>query len=338
MRPSRISVALATFNGERYLAEQLESIAQQTLAPHELVVSDDGSTDSTLEIVEAFAHRAPFPVRSERNLARLGFADNFLTAAGLCEGELIAFADQDDVWLSTKLERAAAAFTPDVVLAVHTCQLVDEALRPLGRVFPRIERRHVAAPLESHPWFHMPGMAMLFASHLLTVADWHRRPRSHFAPGERIYHDEWIHVLAQVCGRIAFLPDALTLYRQHGVNVTGAPGPRLQALSRDAVTVGFGYYSNRAAQAEEWSNLFAELGAEADAAEKPAFATAAEFFGDLARRLRLRLEAYAPAARARRLAGLMRIGLRGAYGRRSRGGFGLSGFARDILMIALGRR
>ena len=272
MTPSRISVAMATFNGERHLAAQLESIAQQTLAPHELVVSDDGSTDSTLEIVEAFERRAPFHVRIERNPTRLGFAANFLTAAERCEGELIAFADQDDVWLSTKLERAAAAFAPGVVL------------------------------------------------------------------GERIYHDEWIHVLAQVTGSIAFLPDVLTLYRQHGVNVTGAPGARLRTLSRDAVTVGFDYYSNRAAQAEEWSNLFAELGAEADPSEGPAFARAAQFFRDLGRRLRLRLEVYAPAARGRRLAGLTRIGLRGAYGRRSRGGFGLSGFARDVLMIALGRR
>jgi glycosyltransferase involved in cell wall biosynthesis len=336
MSARRISVAMATFNGERYVEQQLASIEQQTLAPLELVVSDDGSTDSTLQIVEEFARRSPFQVTVQRNATRLGVANNFLTAASLCSGDLIAFADQDDVWLKNKLERCAAAFAARVVLAVHACRVVDDSLTPLGRVFPRIERAHVAKPLESHPWFHMPGMAMLFSAELLKVADWRRRPRAHFAEGEQVYHDEWIHVLAQVCGEIAFLPDVLALYRQHGVNVEGAPAARLKAVSRDAVTVGFEYYRNRAAQAEEWSELFAALAAGGD--DGRVYARGADYFADLARRLRLRVQAYAPEQRARRLAALARMARRGAYGRRSRGGFGLRGLARDVLMIVLGRR
>ena len=92
---------MATFNGDTYLSPQLQSLARQTLLPHELVVCDDGSTDRTLEIVRAFAADAPFPVRVHRNDEHLGFADNFLKAAVLCGGELIAFCDQDDVWQAT---------------------------------------------------------------------------------------------------------------------------------------------------------------------------------------------------------------------------------------------
>jgi glycosyltransferase involved in cell wall biosynthesis len=330
---------MATYNGERYLEGQLASIGAQTLAPSELVVCDDGSTDATLAILEAFSRRSSFPVRIHRNETRLGFADNFLTAAALCQSEKIAFSDQDDVWAVDKLERCAAAFTDGVVLVVHTCELVDETLRPLGRVFPRIRRGFVAEPLESDQWFHMPGMAMLFAAELLQVADWHRRPRSHFEPGGSVYHDEWIHVLAQVCGKIAFLPDTLSQYRQHGINVTGAPGPPLIERSREAMTVGLAYYSDRAIQAQEWCELFTGLAkSEEDPFRRARYERGAAFFVALARRLRLRVSVYAPERRAQRLLALSRVLAVRGYGRRRRGGFGLRGLMRDIVMLGLGRR
>ncbi|MGA8529432.1 MAG: glycosyltransferase, partial [Acidobacteriaceae bacterium] len=119
--PDRISVAMATYNGEKYIREQLDSIARQSLLPYELVVTDDGSTDGTLEMVEDFARSAPFPVKIHRNDVRLGFADNFFKAASLCEGELIAFSDQDDVWLEDKLSVCSSHFVdPDVFLVAHS--------------------------------------------------------------------------------------------------------------------------------------------------------------------------------------------------------------------------
>ena len=99
----RISIAMATYNGSKYLREQLDSLAAQTLPPCELVVTDDGSTDDTLGILDRFRRRAPFPVHLHRNEQRLGYRDNFLKAAQLCSGELIAFCDQDDVWMPDKL-------------------------------------------------------------------------------------------------------------------------------------------------------------------------------------------------------------------------------------------
>jgi glycosyltransferase involved in cell wall biosynthesis len=116
----KLSVAMATYNGERFLEEQLFSIARQIRLPDEMVVSDDGSNDGTIDILERFATSAPFPVRVYRNIKPLGYGDNFLKAASLCHGDLIAFSDQDDVWLENKLANSLSFFDDDdVLLSVH---------------------------------------------------------------------------------------------------------------------------------------------------------------------------------------------------------------------------
>src|ERR1039458_10236882 len=88
----RLSVAMAVYNGARYLAEQLDSIARQSRAPDELVISDNHSTDGTTKIVEAFASSAPFPVRLHVNEANLGISKNFEQAIRLCSGEVNSVA------------------------------------------------------------------------------------------------------------------------------------------------------------------------------------------------------------------------------------------------------
>ena len=109
-----ISVAMATYNGAAYLPGQLESLAEQTQKPAELVICDDRSTDATPEIVRSFARRAPFPVVFVANPQRLHFADNFLQAASLCASDHIAFCDQDDVWRPHKLVTVARALESSV--------------------------------------------------------------------------------------------------------------------------------------------------------------------------------------------------------------------------------
>jgi glycosyltransferase involved in cell wall biosynthesis len=143
---------MATYNGERFIRQQLDSLAAQTLLPHELVVCDDRSTDATLSIVQEFAGVAPFPVSIHQNSERLGYSDNFLRAAGLATGEWIAFCDQDDVWLPEKLAHVAAAAKSQatVVLVVHSATVVDPHLRPTGQRFSEIEigRRRIVGPLQ----------------------------------------------------------------------------------------------------------------------------------------------------------------------------------------------
>src|ERR1017187_10286490 len=97
-----VSIAMATYNGEKFLSKQLESFSCQTLMPDELVVCDDGSRDGTLAILEAYAAEAQFPVRIIKNDTNLGYSANFAKATSLCKGEIILFSDQDDIWFDDK--------------------------------------------------------------------------------------------------------------------------------------------------------------------------------------------------------------------------------------------
>jgi glycosyltransferase involved in cell wall biosynthesis len=124
----QISVALCTYNGERFLARQLASIQQQTRTPDELVVCDDCSTDSTIEILKDFAASAGFPVRIIRNEQNLGFVANFEQAIRLCQGDLIALCDQDDIWYPTRLERSQQEFAahPEAGLVFSDADVMDD--------------------------------------------------------------------------------------------------------------------------------------------------------------------------------------------------------------------
>ncbi len=137
-----ISVAMCTYNGCRFLAGQLESIGQQTTRPSELIICDDGSTDSTAEIVRAFGEEAPFPVRFIRNEVKLGSTKNFEKAILRCSGDAIALCDQDDVWQKDKLEWVARVLEsePDVAGVFSDALLIDENSRPMpGTLWQRLQ-------------------------------------------------------------------------------------------------------------------------------------------------------------------------------------------------------
>ena len=215
-----ISVAMATYNGAHYIQEQLDSIASQTLKPLELVVTDDGSTDATAEIVRAFAQTAPFPVRFFENSARLKYADNFLRATSLCSGELIAFCDQDDIWLPGKLNRIISYFDDaEVLLAMHAAEtLLLSGER--GAQYPEFRETRVYMQGECDPFWNRPGFAMIFRRKLLELMDNSQRPVKLYS------HDHWVFFLAASAGRIATTAEVLSLYRQHQSNVYGVPARR----------------------------------------------------------------------------------------------------------------
>src|ERR1700723_2014959 len=133
-RQYRISVALCTYNGERFLRHQLESIQQQTRLPDELVVCDDRSTDQTFAIVREFAARVSFPIVIVQNPETLGSARNFEKAIRLCTGDLIALSDQDDLWYPNRLQRSEHEFIahPQAGLVFSDADVIDEQNRPLG--------------------------------------------------------------------------------------------------------------------------------------------------------------------------------------------------------------
>lgn len=232
----KISVALATCNGARFLPDQLESLVDQRRLPDEVVVGDDGSTDATLEILQTFAKSAPFPVRLHRNSKRLGYADNFLQTARRTEGDWIAFCDQDDVWLPEKLARLDKAVRrhagpSPLTMIVHDCQIVDESLQRREGRFPGIAATR-QVPRNGLLGFSVhPGMAKLVRGTILRNLDSTNRPRSFHARDGVLTHDKWTNLQANALGCTLLLADVLALYRRHGSNASlmrDAHGPLRQ--------------------------------------------------------------------------------------------------------------
>jgi glycosyltransferase involved in cell wall biosynthesis len=230
-----VSVVMATYNGARFLEPQLASIAAQTRLPDELVVCDDQSSDESVEILERFASRAPFEVRVERNPERLGFAGNFLHAAHLSRGDLIAWSDQDDVWMPEKLAASTREFESDdeVLLVVHASRWGEMTRhgRPvvraatgdwLGSFTPRrIRRRTVYTPTSLPLRTRFPGRSSLVSRRVLDVADALATRLPGIIDEFESHHDLLIGFLAGAIGKVVILPDALVHYRHHEEQVTG---------------------------------------------------------------------------------------------------------------------
>lgn len=223
-------MVVASYNGSAHITEQLASIAAQTLPPLEIIVSDDRSTDDTVERVREFAARSPVPVVLVENQRQLGYPENFLRAALRARGELIAFSDQDDVWLREKLSRGAAAFEDSsVMLWVHEARVVDEQLRPLPQShFHTGVARRAAHANPLHP---LHGSHSVFRAELLGYLPPGDRPASVYGP-HPAEHDEWIKFGALALGRVAWHRDPLMLYRRHqaALTTTAPVLPREQVL------------------------------------------------------------------------------------------------------------
>jgi glycosyltransferase involved in cell wall biosynthesis len=130
----KASVALCTYNGEKYLTKQLDSYLQQTRLPDEIIICDDCSKDSTLAILEEFKCRTQIKVSIIRNDHNIGVIQNFEKVIGLCSGDLIFLSDQDDIWKKNKIETYLNFFGdhPDSLLLFSNAELINEYDKPLS--------------------------------------------------------------------------------------------------------------------------------------------------------------------------------------------------------------
>ena len=331
-----VSIVLATFNGERYLGQLLESLAAQTSRPLELLVGDDGSQDATPEIVARFARTAPFPVAFRQNEVRLGFADNFLTLARSAAGRVVAFCDQDDIWHPTKLERTSVWFDdPEVCLVLHRNLLIDEASRWRGRRFPPIRRTQVRDPRRVDPWFPCPGMAIVVRRSLLEQVDGRGRPPSRDLDGHPMDHDEWAYLVSATLGRTVLLAEDLASYRQHFQSYLGAPAATWpEQLKRGSRFGARDYLRPRAemymALADFWDRFAVDVGRGRPAADRAA--ASATWYRRLAASQKARATVHdARVSRARRAARALRLVLNGVYRSPIAGGVGARALVGDML-------
>jgi len=225
---------MCTYNGARFVGEQLASIAAQTRPPDELVVCDDRSTDATIECIREFARTAPFPVRVFENDKNIGSTKNFERAVELCEGDFIAVADQDDVWLPEKLRRLEEALANEsTALAFTDGEVVDESLRPLGqRVWQTIrfgeeeqrlfrEGRAFAVLLDHNV---VTGAAMALKAEFKKLILPFPNDLTH--DGIPVIHDWWTALIIAAVGDVSFVSEPLFKYRQHAGQQMGVMSER----------------------------------------------------------------------------------------------------------------
>ena len=232
----KFSIALCTFNSERFLSEQLASLQRQLRAPDELIICDDGSRDETPSVVASFARGAGFPVSFHVNPQRLGITANFERAISLCNGDVIMPCDHDDVWELDKLTVLERCFLerPDVVLAFGDLAIMTtdgqfagqtqwERLQFGPRLQGTVKRDRAFELLLSRNV--VTGAAMAFRSFL--------RPRILPIPAPFL-HDEWIALIAAAMGRLYPVNLPLVRYRQHAEQSVGAATTGLAAQYRHA--------------------------------------------------------------------------------------------------------
>jgi len=236
-----ISILLASYNGERFIAEQIRSLLSQAVQDFKLYINDDKSTDSTWEIISNLAVENPEKVVISQNEMNSGGAkQNFLKMMVDIKDDYVMLCDQDDVWLSDKIEKTLAKMVEmerehgaETPLLVHTdlC-LVDENLKtvsPSYRLamnadFSKTSLRNMVSQTT------VAGCAIMYNR---ALAD-----KMTSVPDFTVMHDWWLLLTASAFGRVGFIEDQTILYRQHSSNEVGAGDVRtlrfkLHKLLRD---------------------------------------------------------------------------------------------------------
>lgn len=246
---------MATYNGERFLQEQLNSFAKQSHLPDELVICDDGSTDDTPEIILGFMNTSPFKVNFIQNEQNLGHVQNFAKAMALCSGDIIFLSDQDDMWFPNKIETVIQVFQqyPDCWVVIHDGELTDGQLVSSGQTkMSQIRRGY--------------GTAEKVSTGALSVI---RRDLLKFAlpiPSSIIAHDTWLHQLASLLpGRRVILEQTLQYIRRHNNNTSswivnsGSKISRLDVIRSQAKSEPTYDYTDRLSINKDLTNAFEHM-------------------------------------------------------------------------------
>jgi len=242
----KISTVIPTCQGARFLEEMLQSVQKQSIRPDELIISDDASTDNTLQIIEKFAHGSPFPVHLLRH-DPCGITENYLNAISIATGDVIVVGDQDDIWLHNRIEKIEGVFSksPDIALVSCDSSLVDEkacsqgstirgGARKSSRLSARINRGDDFVEFLKGN-FGLLAHTLSFRSTIQAALINKPKKLSGW------WFEDWAACIGVCSGRLALIPEALTLYRQHGTQASKKSGPTPISLKQR----GTSKYSDR---------------------------------------------------------------------------------------------
>lgn len=236
----KVSVAMCTYNGADFLPAQLESILAQSRKPDQIVVCDDGSTDETRALLGKFEKQLPDVFLLRFNKKNLGSIKNFEQAIRLCNGDVIALSDQDDVWRQDKLQLIEQAFSKQSTgLVFSDADIVDENLKPLNRRMwnevgfdahkRKLLRNGRALEVLTTGWT-VTGATMAFRSQFVKIC-------LPIPDGIAMIHDGWIALAIAAVADVVAIDDPLVQYRQHAKQQIGAPervetGPEPHGLEK----------------------------------------------------------------------------------------------------------
>ncbi|MCU4176722.1 glycosyltransferase [Carboxylicivirga sp. N1Y90] len=201
----KVSIAICTYNGEKYIEDQLHSILSQSYKNIEVLVVDDCSTDTTIEICESIAKKDS-RLRVYSNEINVGYNSNFYRAIDLCKGEYIALSDQDDIWVENKIEKMLSEWEEDTILMHHAVQWFDKF--PLPSL--TINKKRNASKCDNSKYLlmgnYITGCTIMMHKKLFELA-------SPF-PKNTLY-DWWLGLVAYYNGKVQFINQPLIYQRSH---------------------------------------------------------------------------------------------------------------------------
>lgn len=321
----RISVVMATWQGRRYLPGQLASIRGQTRAPDEVVIVDDASDDGTVEIIKDFAASTDSDVRLLRQEERQGSTAAFQRGISAATGDIIALADQDDLWFPQKLSRIRSVFdqSPQTTFVFSDASLIDGDDRPLpgslwaNRKFtPRLQQAVRDDPFgQMAQRYLVTGCTMAFRADLVPVAL--PVPEEAIQATPPIVHDRWLSLLLTALGPVEVLDEPLLAYRIHadqqiGLTATSAGLGIVQSAARKVFAPRDYTFDQR----DQQIRLIEEVKRRARAQPTTTPATLHTIDSVLGY---LQFRRDQPEQRIRRVGPIVRQTLLGTYHRRSRG-------------------
>lgn len=204
-----VSVCMATYNGEKYVKSQIESILKQIKRNDELIISDDSSSDNTVQVIRSISDERIKLYINEHSSGRP--TENFQNALTKAAGDIIFLADQDDIWLDHKYEKIIKSLeTADLVLSNSI--VVDESLKEINSSFFELHgsKKGVLRNAIKNSYF---GSCMAFRRQILDIA-------LPFPANREIGHDVWLGLVAECVGKVRFIDEPLILYRRHSSAVT----------------------------------------------------------------------------------------------------------------------
>lgn len=231
-----VSVAMAAYNGEKYISNQIDSILLQLKDTDELVISLNPSTDKTEEIISTYVNkdtRVKFFICPKK-----GVLNNFENALMHCNNEIVFLSDQDDVWHENKVQKILYYFRLSEVVAVaHKPMLVDAKLQPLTTVIEKTHSEKTVAALNIIYKNCIQGSCLAFRRNILKYA----LP----FPSKLPMHDSWLGIVAASLGKVILVSDELILYRQHESNVTSRNHQRIGKMLKDRLQLFMAFLNLR---------------------------------------------------------------------------------------------